>query len=196
MQVNEGLPAYIVSALERRYGGLRGKTVGHPRAWPSRPSRTTPRVAQLQAAQAPVVGRRARPVHRPVRRGRPPGHRSTASSRRATSWSSAPRTSRTAASRSAARTSSTSGAPSARGSGCSADPRHRRRRVHQRLPRPGAARGRPRGRRARRLQQVRPAGQVVRRPPALPVRRGRRQGRRADRPSSPPTATRSSPRPR
>ena len=28
MQVNEGLPAYIVSALERRYGGLEGKTVG------------------------------------------------------------------------------------------------------------------------------------------------------------------------
>jgi UDP-N-acetyl-D-mannosaminuronic acid dehydrogenase len=28
MQVNEGLPAYIVQALERRYGGLRGKTVG------------------------------------------------------------------------------------------------------------------------------------------------------------------------
>jgi UDP-N-acetyl-D-mannosaminuronic acid dehydrogenase len=28
MQVNEGLPAYIVSALERRYGGLAGKTVG------------------------------------------------------------------------------------------------------------------------------------------------------------------------
>jgi UDP-N-acetyl-D-mannosaminuronic acid dehydrogenase len=28
MQVNEGLPAYIVSALERRYGGLMGKTVG------------------------------------------------------------------------------------------------------------------------------------------------------------------------
>ena len=28
MQVNEGLPAYMVSALERRYGGLRGKTVG------------------------------------------------------------------------------------------------------------------------------------------------------------------------
>ncbi len=28
MQVNEGLPAYIVSALERRYGGLHGKTVG------------------------------------------------------------------------------------------------------------------------------------------------------------------------
>jgi UDP-N-acetyl-D-mannosaminuronic acid dehydrogenase len=28
MQVNEGLPAFIVSALERRYGGLSGKTVG------------------------------------------------------------------------------------------------------------------------------------------------------------------------
>jgi UDP-N-acetyl-D-mannosaminuronic acid dehydrogenase len=28
MQVNEGLPAYIVSALERRYGGLEGKTIG------------------------------------------------------------------------------------------------------------------------------------------------------------------------
>jgi UDP-N-acetyl-D-mannosaminuronic acid dehydrogenase len=28
MQVNEGLPAYIVSALERRYGTLTGRTVG------------------------------------------------------------------------------------------------------------------------------------------------------------------------
>jgi UDP-N-acetyl-D-mannosaminuronic acid dehydrogenase len=28
MQVNEGLPAYIVSALDRRYSGLTGKTVG------------------------------------------------------------------------------------------------------------------------------------------------------------------------
>ena len=28
MQVNEGLPAYIVSALERRYGTLKGKTIG------------------------------------------------------------------------------------------------------------------------------------------------------------------------
>ena len=28
MQVNEGLPAYIVSALERRYGRLTGKTIG------------------------------------------------------------------------------------------------------------------------------------------------------------------------
>jgi UDP-N-acetyl-D-mannosaminuronic acid dehydrogenase len=28
MQVNEGMPAYIVSALERRYGGLNSKTIG------------------------------------------------------------------------------------------------------------------------------------------------------------------------
>jgi UDP-N-acetyl-D-mannosaminuronic acid dehydrogenase len=28
MQVNEGLPAYIVSALERRYDGLQGRTIG------------------------------------------------------------------------------------------------------------------------------------------------------------------------
>ncbi len=28
MQVNEGMPAYIVSALERRHGSLRGRTVG------------------------------------------------------------------------------------------------------------------------------------------------------------------------
>ncbi len=28
MQVNEGLPAYIVSALQRRYGDLRGRTIG------------------------------------------------------------------------------------------------------------------------------------------------------------------------
>jgi UDP-N-acetyl-D-mannosaminuronic acid dehydrogenase len=28
MQVNEGLPAYIVSALQQRYGTLRGKTIG------------------------------------------------------------------------------------------------------------------------------------------------------------------------
>jgi UDP-N-acetyl-D-mannosaminuronic acid dehydrogenase len=28
MQVNEGLPAYIVSALERRYGNLNDRTIG------------------------------------------------------------------------------------------------------------------------------------------------------------------------
>jgi UDP-N-acetyl-D-mannosaminuronic acid dehydrogenase len=28
MQVNEGLPAYVVEAMERRYGSLRGRTIG------------------------------------------------------------------------------------------------------------------------------------------------------------------------
>jgi UDP-N-acetyl-D-mannosaminuronic acid dehydrogenase len=28
MQVNEGLPAYMVEAMQRRYGGLKGKTIG------------------------------------------------------------------------------------------------------------------------------------------------------------------------
>ena len=28
MQVNEGLPAYVVSAMERRYGSLKGRTIG------------------------------------------------------------------------------------------------------------------------------------------------------------------------
>ena len=66
MQVNEGLPAYIVSALERRYGGLRGKTVGHPgHGLQGRIGRPAG-VAQLQAAQAPVVGRRPRRVYGPL----------------------------------------------------------------------------------------------------------------------------------
>ena len=85
MQVNEGLPAYIVSALERRYGGLHRQDRRHPRHGLQGRVRRPARVAQLQAAQAPVVGRRARPLHRSVRRGRPPRDRSTASSRRATS---------------------------------------------------------------------------------------------------------------
>ena len=28
MQINEGLPAYMVEAMERRYGSLKGKTIG------------------------------------------------------------------------------------------------------------------------------------------------------------------------
>jgi len=40
MQVNEGMPAYIVSALERTPRTLRGRTVGIL-GWPSRRSRTT-----------------------------------------------------------------------------------------------------------------------------------------------------------
>ena len=97
MQVNEGLPAYIVSALERRYGGLRGKTVGHPRHGLQGRVGRHPRVAQLQAAQAPVVGRRDASCA-PTRtsqddRARPARVRPRA---RATSSSSARRTARTA----------------------------------------------------------------------------------------------------
>ncbi len=67
MQVNEGLPAYIVSALERRYGGLPGKTVGILGMAFKAESRRPARVAQLQAPQAAAVGRRDGPLHRPVR---------------------------------------------------------------------------------------------------------------------------------
>ena len=58
MQVNEGLPAYIVSALERRYGGLQGKTVGHPGDGLQVRVGRSAGVAQLQAAQAADLGRR------------------------------------------------------------------------------------------------------------------------------------------
>ncbi len=137
------------------------------------------RVALVQAAQAPVVGRRRRALA-PTRTSRTTASsRWTAFSRRATSSCSAPRIARIAVSTSAARTSSTCGACSAAGSGSDARPRHRRRRVHQRLPRPGAARGRPRGRRPRRLLEVRSPHEVVRRPSVLPLRRGRCQGHRA-----------------
>ena len=157
-------PRTSSSALERRYGGLQGKTVGilgmafkaesdDPRAslsyklrkilaWAgARVLATDPYVQDDR-----LVAARMRP-----RRERHPRPRRTAQ---------AP----TAGCDSEARTSWTSGEPSARGSGSSADPRHRRRRLHRRLPRPGAARGRPRGRRARRLLEVRAPDQVVRRP--------------------------------
>ena len=41
IQVNEGLPAFIVAALERRYGSLRGQDRRASLAWPSRRSPTT-----------------------------------------------------------------------------------------------------------------------------------------------------------
>ena len=96
MQVNEGLPAYIVSALERRYGGLQGKTVGILGMAFKAESDDTRASLQLQAAQAPLVGRRAR-SSRPTRTSRTSGSsRSTACSRTATSSSSAHRTRRIA----------------------------------------------------------------------------------------------------
>ena len=93
MQVNEGLPAYIVSALERRYGGLTRQDRRHPRHGVQGRVGRPPRVAQLQAAQAAGVGRRARRCA-PIRTSRTTGScRSSASSTRATSSSSARRTS-------------------------------------------------------------------------------------------------------
>ena len=120
MQVNEGLPAYIVSALERRYGGLHGQDRRHPRDGLQGRVGRPARIAQLQAAQAAVVGRRPRPLHRPVRGRRPPGDPRLRPRGERHPRSSARRTRPIATSRSAARTSSTCGAPSARGSGSSA----------------------------------------------------------------------------
>ena len=48
-------------------------------------------------------------------------------------------------------------------------PGHRLGRLHRRLPRRGAARPRPRGRRHRQLLEVRPGREVLRRPPGLPA---------------------------
>ena len=59
MQVNEGLPAYIVSALERRYGGAQGKTVGILGMAFKAESDDTRASLQLQAPQAARLGRRA-----------------------------------------------------------------------------------------------------------------------------------------
>ena len=134
MQVNEGLPAFIVSALERRYGGLNGKTVGilgmafksesdDPRAslsyklrkllsWAgARVLATDPYVVDDRLVDPGVRHRGERHPHpRGAAQGipRPPGRRQGRRRR--------------------------VGQPSARGSGCSADPGHRRGRVHQRLP--------------------------------------------------------------
>ena len=60
------------------------------------------------------------------------------------------------------------------------DSRHRLGRVHRRLPRRGAARGRAtRSSGSTTTPSTGPSSAVVRRPPALPRRHGRRQGRRA-----------------
>ena len=77
MQVNEGLPAYIVSALERRYGGLQGKTVGIlGMAFKAESDDTRASLSyKLRKLLSWAGARVAR--HRPVRRRRPARRRST-----------------------------------------------------------------------------------------------------------------------
>lgn len=148
MQVNEGLPAYIVSALERRYGGLQGKTVGilgmafkaesdDTRASLSYKLRkllgwagarvvcTDPYVVDDRLTTLECVLQESDVLilgapHKPYRNLHIGGKDVV------DVWGAL-----------------------GGGSDSSAHPRHRRRRVHQRLPRPRAARGRSRGHRGR-----------------------------------------------
>ena len=182
MQINEGMPAYIVvraGAAPRQPARPDGR---HPRHGVQGRVGRHPRLAQLQAAQAPRVGR-ARACCAPTRTSTDdaPRRRSTRSSRGSEilvigAPHRAYRVARPGRSRGRRHLERDRRRDPAL---VDEGPRHRRRRVHLRLPRRGAARGRPRGRRRRQLQQVRPRRQVLRRPPALPVRRGRREGRRA-----------------
>ena len=105
-----------VSALERRYGGLQGKTVGIlGMAFKAESDDTRASLSYKLRKLLTWAGATGR-LHRSVRHGRPARRRSTACSRRATSSSSAaPHKAVPRASRSAARTSSTSGARSAAG---------------------------------------------------------------------------------
>ena len=118
MQVNEGLPAYIVSALERRYGGLTGKTVGIlGMAFKAESDDTRASLSYKLRKLLSWAGATGR-VHGPVRRGRParlprvrPRGERHPDPRRAAQAVPRARGRRR-------RTSSTSGGPSARGSGC------------------------------------------------------------------------------
>ncbi len=110
MQINEGLPSYVVNAMEQPVrlaarpddrpprDGVQGRVGRHPLE------------PLVQGAQAPGLEGREGAVHRSVRRRRPPGPARERSWPMRTSSSSAPRTAHTADSRSAGATSSTCGA--------------------------------------------------------------------------------------
>ena len=96
MQVNEGLPAYIVSALQRRYGTLQGKTVGIlGMAFKAESDDTRASLSYKLRKLLSWAGAQG-PVHGPVRRRRPARAARRGAPARATSSSSARRTRRTA----------------------------------------------------------------------------------------------------
>ncbi len=66
----------------------------------------------------------------------------------------------------------------ARGTTPHENPRHRRRRLHRRLPRGRVAQRRPRGDRPRQFLEIRSRSSAIAEAPRLPLRAGRRQGRR------------------
>ena len=69
-QINEGLPAYLVSAMVRRWGDLTGRRVGILGHGVQGGIGRHTRLAQLQAPQAARVGGRGGALHGPVRRRR------------------------------------------------------------------------------------------------------------------------------
>ena len=180
MQVNEGLPAYIVSALERRYGGLQGKTVGIlGMAFKADRDDTRASLSYKLRKLLSWAGARVLATDPYVERSPARVARVRRSSETDVLVLGAPHKTLSRPRTSAARTSSTSGARSAGASSSVRDPRHRRRRVHRRLPRRGAARGR-----ATTVvgldnfsRSTAPVAKSYDDHPALPIRRGRRQGR-------------------
>ncbi len=165
MQINEGMPAYIVSALERRHGTPAREDRRHPGHGVQGGVGRHPRFAQLQAPEAPGVGGRDGAVHGPVRARTRAWRRWTRSWSAARSSSSARRTAPTGHSISPVVRSSTSGTPPAEGSGSSHEGSWSPAPPGSSTATSWRSCSRPATRcRRRQLQQVRPRRQVLRRP--------------------------------